>query len=48
MVLVCYCRTVRSYVLTGQVSEIFDDNTLVLRSPFENMLENVKLFTCDK
>lgn len=48
MIFIRYCCTVRSYVLTGQVSEIFDDDTLVLGSPFENMLENVKLSTCDK
>lgn len=47
MVLVYYLCTVRSCVLTGQVSEIFKGDAFVLGSPFENMLENIKFFTCD-
>lgn len=54
MVLMYYSCTVMSCVLTGQASEIsnvdtqFNVNTLVLETPFENTLENTKLFTCDK
>ena len=54
MVLTYYSCTVMSCVLTGQASEIFNVdtqfnvNTLVLETPFENMIENTKLFTCDK
>lgn len=54
MVLMYHSCTVMSCVLTGQASEIFNVdtqfnvNTLVLETPFENTLENTKLFTCDK
>lgn len=42
-----YCYTIISCVLTGQTSEILNINTLVLETPFQNTLENIKLFTCD-